>query len=70
MVQFDWGGEYCSLHNFLQNCGITHCVSCPHTHQQNGFVECKHCHVVDTSLDLLYHAKVPLQYWDEVFQTV
>ena len=70
MVQSDWGGEYRSLHNFLQNCGITHQVSCPHTHQQNGVVERKHRHVVDTSLDLLYHAKVPLQYWDEVFQTV
>ena len=70
MVQSDWGGEYRSLHNFLQNCGITHRVSCPHTHQQNGVVEHKHRHVVETSLALLYHAKVSLQYWDEAFQTV
>ena len=69
MVQSNWGVEYRSLHNFLQSCGITHRVSCPHTHQPNGVVERKHCHVVETGLALLYHAKVSLQYWDEAFQT-
>ena len=34
MVQSDWGGEYRSLHKFLQNCSITHCVFCPHTHHK------------------------------------
>ena len=62
MVQSDWGGKYRSLHKFLQNCGITHHVSCPHIHQQNGVVERKHCHVVETGLTLLYHAKIPLQF--------
>ena len=69
IVQSNWGGEYCSLHNFLQNYGITHRVSCLHTHQQNGVVERKHRHVEEIGLALLYHAKVPLQYWDDVFQT-
>ena len=69
MVQSNWGSEYCSLHNFLQNCGITHRVYCPHTHQQNGVVECKLCHVVEMGLTLLYHAKIPLQFWDNAFQT-
>ena len=69
MVQSDWGGEYRSLHNFLQNCGITYRISCPHTHQQIGVVKRKHHHVVETGLALLYHAKVPLQCWDEAFQT-
>ena len=62
MVQSDWGGEYRSLNKFLQNCGITHRVSCPHTHQQNGFVERKHCHIGEIVLALLYHAKFPLQF--------
>ena len=62
MVQSDWSGKYRSLNKFLQNCGITHCVSCPHTHQQNGVVECKHCHIVETGLALLYHAKFPIQF--------
>ena len=69
MVQSNWGVEYRSLHNFLESCGITHRVSCLHTHQQNGVVERKHCHVVETGLALLYHVKVSLQYWDEAFQT-
>ena len=53
----------------MQNYGITHRVSCLHTHQQNGVVERKHRHVEEIGLALLYHAKVPLQYWDDVFQT-
>ena len=32
-------------------------------------MECKHCHVVETGLTLLYHAKIPLQFWDDAFQT-
>ena len=55
--------------NFLQNCGIIHSVSYPHTHQQNGVVERKHRHIVETSIALLYHAKIPLQFWDDAFQT-
>ena len=35
-VQSDWGGEYRSLSKILQQKGITHHLSCPHTHQQNG----------------------------------
>ena len=69
MVQSDWGGEYRSLHKFLQICGITHRVCCPHTHQQNGVVERKRCHVVETGLTLPYHAKIHLQFWDDAFQT-
>ena len=62
MVQFDWGGEYRSLNKFLQNCGITHHVSCPHTHQQNGVVERKHRHIMEIGLALLYHENFPLQF--------
>ena len=67
-VQSDWGGEYCSVNSFLQNCGIAHRVSCPHTHQQNGAVERKYRHIVETGLALLYHASVPFRFWDDAFQ--
>ena len=56
LVQTDWGGEYCTLSTFFENCGILHRVSCPHTHQQNGVVERKHRHIVETGLALLSHA--------------
>jgi transposase InsO family protein len=42
-VQSDWGGEYQKIHNtFFLSLGISHRVSCPHTHQQNGSAERKH----------------------------
>ena len=68
-VQSDWGGEFRSLNKFFENCGIVHRVACPHTHQQNGAVERKHRHIVETGLALLYHAHVPLRFWDDAFQT-
>jgi histone deacetylase 1/2 len=47
-VQSDWGDEYLRLHKFFADIGISHRVSCPHTHQQNGTAERKHRHVVET----------------------
>jgi hypothetical protein len=35
-IQSDWGGEYLPLNKLLQSLGISHRISCPHTHQQNG----------------------------------
>ena len=46
-----------------------HRVSCPHTHQQNGSIERKHHHVVESGLALLSHAHAPLRYWDDAFQS-
>lgn len=68
-VQSDWGGEYHILHTSFQNTGITHRASCPHTSQQNGIIERKHCHIVETSLALLAHSSLPLRFWDEAFLT-
>jgi hypothetical protein len=53
----------------LKNCGIVHCVSRPHTNQQQGSIERKHRHIVETSLSLLSHAHMPLRFWDDAFQT-
>jgi hypothetical protein len=68
-VQFDWWGEYQCLHHYFQVNGITHRVSCPHTHQQNGLAERKHRHIVETGLALLAQAHLPLRFWDEAFNT-
>jgi hypothetical protein len=69
-VQFDWGEEYQKLHNqFFTSLDIVHHVSCSHTHQQNGSVERKHRHIVETGLALLAHASMPLKFWDEAFLT-
>jgi histone deacetylase 1/2 len=42
-------------------------VSCPHTYQQNGVAERKHCHIIETGLTLLAHASVPFCYWSNAF---
>lgn len=68
-LQTDWGGEYRSLVHFFKKFGIDHRVSCPHTSQQNGVVERKHRHIVDTGLSLLAQAHMPLAYWDDAFST-
>jgi len=68
-VQSDWGGEYRNLHQYFQSVGITHRLSCPHTHQQQGCVERKHRHLIDTTLALLTDSHLPQKYWDEACLT-
>jgi histone deacetylase 1/2 len=68
-VQTDWGGEYQKLNTFFQRVGISHHVSCPHAHQQNGSAERKHRYIVEVGLSLLAHASMPLKFWDEAFLT-
>jgi hypothetical protein len=57
------------LNSFFSKIGITHLVSCPHAHQQNGAVERKHRHIVEIGLSLLAHASMPLKFWDEAFNS-
>ncbi|WVZ51499.1 LOW QUALITY PROTEIN: hypothetical protein U9M48_002643 [Paspalum notatum var. saurae] len=68
-MQTDWGGEYQRLHDFFSKVGITHHVSCPHAHQQNGAAERKHRHIVEVGLALLAQACMPLKFWGEAFLT-
>jgi hypothetical protein len=68
-VQSDWGGEYEKLNSLFQRIGISHHVSCPHAHQQNGSAERKHRHIVEVGLVLLANASMPLKFWDEAFLT-
>jgi hypothetical protein len=51
-VQSDWGGEYRNLHSYFRSQGITHCISCPYTHQQ-GCVERKHRLLIDKNFSTL-----------------
>ncbi|RWR76373.1 putative polyprotein [Cinnamomum micranthum f. kanehirae] len=69
--QSDGGGEFMSnrFQNFLTSHGIAHRVSCPHTPEQNGVAERKHCHIVEMGLTLLATSHMPLQYWVEAFNT-
>jgi histone deacetylase 1/2 len=69
VVQTDWGGEYQRLNSLFQRIGISHHVSCPHAHQQNGSAERKYRHIVEVGLSLLAHASMPLKFCDETFLT-
>jgi len=68
-LQTDWGGEYQKLNSFFQRIGVSHRVSCPHTHQQNGAAERKHRHIVEVGLALLSCTSMPMKFWDEAFLT-
>ncbi|KAD5508938.1 hypothetical protein E3N88_16641 [Mikania micrantha] len=68
-VQSDWGGEFRTLAPFLSSLGIIHQRSCPHTSEQNGIVERRHRHVVETGLTLLAHSNTPQRFWDFAFET-
>ncbi|RVW45084.1 Retrovirus-related Pol polyprotein from transposon RE1 [Vitis vinifera] len=68
-LQSDNGGEFRSFKTFLQQTGIFHRFSCPYNSAQNGRVERKHRHVVETGLALLAHASLPMELWQYAFQT-
>lgn len=65
----DGGGEFMAFGNFLKEQGITHLFSCPYTSEQNGRVERKHRHIVESRLSLLAKAKMPLSFWWDAFHT-
>ena len=63
----DNGGEF-----FNTNCselftsnGILHQSSCPHTPQQNGVVERKHRHVLETARAIKIQSNLPDKFWGE-----
>ncbi|KAJ0579128.1 putative RNA-directed DNA polymerase [Helianthus annuus] len=68
-VQSDWGGEFRNLTSFFTSLGIVHRRSCPHTSEQNGTVERRHRHVVETGPALLAQAHLPQHFWFFAFET-
>ncbi|KAG8491470.1 hypothetical protein CXB51_014668 [Gossypium anomalum] len=67
--QSDWGGEFRAFSSILADQGILHHVSCPHTSEQNGVVERKHWHIVETGLTLLAQANLLMQHWGYAFRS-
>ena len=55
--------------SFFTNLGIIHRRSCPHTSEQNGIVERRHRHVVETGLSLLAQSHLPQRFWQFAFET-
>lgn len=70
-VRSDNGGEFVNhflLHLFLSS-GVIHQTSCPHTPEQNGIVERKHRHLIETTIALLLQAQLPTVFWLEALST-
>nr|GEY84359.1 retrovirus-related Pol polyprotein from transposon TNT 1-94 [Tanacetum cinerariifolium] len=66
-VQTDWSGEFRNLASFFSSLGIIHRRSCPHTSEQNGFVERRNRYVVETGLTPLAQTYVPQCFWHYAF---
>ncbi|KAM1051317.1 hypothetical protein EV2_033841 [Malus domestica] len=68
VLQSDGGGEFLStaFKDYLANHGIVHFISCPYTPQQNGLVERKHRHIIETAITLLTAASLPHKFWYHV----
>ena len=62
-LYFDNGGEFIKLQPFLQNHGISHMTTPPHTPEHNGISKRKHRHLVETVRCLLHHASLPPIFW-------
>ncbi|KAM0029215.1 putative RNA-directed DNA polymerase [Helianthus debilis subsp. tardiflorus] len=70
-IRCDNGGEFVSNHmlSFYAEQGIILETSCPHTPQQNGVVERKHRHLLETARALKVEAKLPIRFWGECILT-
>ncbi|PKU72953.1 Retrovirus-related Pol polyprotein from transposon TNT 1-94 [Dendrobium catenatum] len=70
-LQTDGGGEYMSaaFKSYLQEHGIQHHVSCPHTPEQNGIAERKHRHVLKLTRAILHASNLPAKFWSDAIGT-
>ncbi|GJT94400.1 putative RNA-directed DNA polymerase [Tanacetum coccineum] len=70
-VRFYNGGEFTSndMLEFYNEKGILLETTCPHTPQQNGVVERKHRHLLETARALRIGANLPKRFWGECILT-
>jgi len=68
ILRSDNGHEYLShsFKNFMASHGILNQTSCAYTSQQNGVVEHKNRHLVETTRTILIHGDVPQRFWGDV----
>jgi hypothetical protein len=55
--------------DFYAKEGIVLETTCPHTPQQNGVVERKHRHLLETARALKFEANLPTKFWGECVLT-
>lgn len=67
VIRSDNDMEFCSheANQFYSQKGILHQSTCVETPQQNGIVERKHKHLLETARALLFQSKLPIKFWGE-----
>jgi hypothetical protein len=68
-IRVDNGGEFFSIRNFFRQHDTTYQHSCVYTPQQNGVVERKHRHILESARALRFQAHLPLHFWAECVLT-
>lgn len=70
-IRCDNSGEFTSnlMIDFYAKQGILLETTCPHTPQQNGVVERKHRHLLDTARALRFEANLPKMFWGKCVLT-
>ena len=68
-IQTDNAKEFHCFKSFINESGIQHRFTCPHTHDQNGAIERKHRHIADTWLSMLSVTSLLMNFWGEAFLT-
>ena len=69
-IQTNNAKEFLCFKSFLLSNDISHRLTCPYTHEQNGSIERKHRHIVDIGFTLLACSKLPKPFWGYAFTTV
>jgi hypothetical protein len=57
------------VRSHLHSCGIVLRLVYLYNPSQNGIAECKHRHIIETSLTFMFHAHMLVSLWDEAFST-
>ena len=68
-LRSDNGAEFLSLKIFFLDEGIIFQHSCVYTPQQNGVVERKHRHILETARALRFQSHLPITFWGECILT-
>ncbi|KAJ9542436.1 hypothetical protein OSB04_028942 [Centaurea solstitialis] len=57
------------VRSLFEENGTLHRLSCSYMPQQNGMVERKHRHIVETGLAMLFNTKLPPSFWLDAFSS-
>jgi len=68
-IRIDNGGKFFSIQNIFRQHGTTYQHSCVYTPQQNGVVERKHRHILESARALRFQAHLPLYFLAECVLT-